>query len=132
MTRRSPPSRQTDDLRFPVRVRVAVPWNGFATLLPAMQDWLDRELGPGAYAQHGGRSAAAPVSVFYFRDTRAADRFVAAFGLVLADGLGRPVAAGGTGAADADAGPARHAVAARTVSPAPRCSSDTGDDVKRG
>jgi hypothetical protein len=95
MARRSPPHRVTDDLRFPVRVRVVVPWEGFATLMPEMQAWLDREAGPGNYARHGGRSLDAPVSVFHFRDTATADRFVRAFRLRLADGIGRVTGAEG-------------------------------------
>lgn len=85
MSRRSTPQAKVDDHTFPVRLFVQVPETGFGRLVAAGPDsihaWLDREVGRGNYAIHGGgrgfglRDRAA----FYFRAPAAAANFMAAF-----------------------------------------------------
>ena len=94
MTRRSPPQKRIDDDAFPVRVKVRVPERGFDRRMPAMCAWLDREVGLGDYAMHGGSTVGLTrdVAAFYFRAADPAHRFIAAFpDMVLADGTESPV-----------------------------------------
>ena len=92
MVKRSTPQRQIDDRSFPVRMLIYVPPNGYGRLIGSAPDtinnWLDREIGRGEYAWHsGGSSGVRDVTALYFRDPRAAVRFLDAFPqLELADG----------------------------------------------
>ena len=81
LTRRSTPQKRIDDDAFPVRVKVLVPECGFDRRMPEMYAWLDREVGRGDYALHGGSTVglARNVAAFYFRAAEPAHRFVAAF-----------------------------------------------------
>ena len=59
-----------------------------------MYAWLDREVGRGDYAMHGGSTVGLTrnVAAFYFRAADPAHRFIAAFpDMVLADGTESPV-----------------------------------------
>jgi len=97
MSRRSTPQKETDDRAFPVRLFILVPLPGFGLLLghdpDSIYGWLDREVGRGNYAMHGGgRALVDGPSIrdqmgFYFRHPEAASRFLAAFPtLEIADG----------------------------------------------
>ncbi len=52
MTRRSPAQSVTDELAFPVRVKIVVPERGLSQILQDVFVWLDREVGRADYAQH--------------------------------------------------------------------------------
>jgi putative SOS response-associated peptidase YedK len=67
MDRRSPPQKRTDDLAFPVRVKVLVPERGFENLLLDMHRWLDAEVGRGSYAVHGAGAGLTQATAWYFR-----------------------------------------------------------------
>lgn len=91
MPRRSSPRQKTDDLAFPVRVKLAVPPHGLGPAYDRMHDWLRRELGPGDYACHAAPGVGCDTAAFYFRTVPAARRFVDAFpDMALADGTMSP------------------------------------------
>lgn len=92
MPRRTLPQSKTDDLAFPVRVKIAVPEGGLGKISEGMREWLKRELGPGNYAWHSaGMAAGRQASAVYFRSTADAERCIAAFPeLELADGTASP------------------------------------------
>ena len=91
MARRSTPQSVTDDLAFPVRVKIAVPGSGLGGPGREMHDWLTAQLGPGEYAVHAAQSIGSHAMAVYFRSAEAAQRFVAAFpSLALADGTLSP------------------------------------------
>ncbi len=91
MTRRSSPRQKTDDLAFPVRVKIAVPAHGLGPAYDRMHDWLRCELGPGDYACHSAPGIGCDTAAFYFRTVPAARRFVDAFpDMALADGTQSP------------------------------------------
>ena len=80
MVRRSTPASVLDDRHFPVRVRIAVPPNGFGTQLDAMHGWLNLHAGRGHYAIHGAHRLLTTDAVFfYFDDTAIAHAFVQRF-----------------------------------------------------
>ena len=83
MSRRSTDQKKLDERRFPVRVRVAIPGEGFGTQLDEMHRWLRREVGLYRYATHGSSTPEQDAVAYYFHDTDAADRFVQEFGLEL-------------------------------------------------
>jgi hypothetical protein len=80
MVRRSMPNARLAERYFPVRVRVAVPQNGFGTQFDAMHAWLMAQVGRDAFwvgASSGpGLSDAA---LFYFLDVETAKAFVDRF-----------------------------------------------------
>lgn len=78
MIRRPTPQSKIDDDAFPVRVMVVVPERGFERILDAMRQWLDREIGRGAYAQHGSGRRLPDASAFDFRTAEEAQCFIAA------------------------------------------------------
>jgi hypothetical protein len=91
MARRSTPQSKTDDLAFPVRVKIAVPGSGLGGPGCEMHVWLAAQLGPGEYAVHAAQSIGSNAMAVYFRSADAAQRFVAAFpDLALADGTLSP------------------------------------------
>ncbi|WP_229582707.1 SOS response-associated peptidase [Paracoccus sp. S-4012] len=92
MTRRSTPQAKTDDAAFPVRVRLHVPPHGLGRRSREIHVWLDRMLGRGEYACHGGgRGAGGDRLALYFRSPADADAFHIAFpDLELADGTRLP------------------------------------------
>ena len=65
MSRRSTAQKKLDESRYPVRVRVAVPPDGFGATLDEMHAWLRREVGLYRYASHG---ASAPNEVAFAAD----------------------------------------------------------------
>ncbi|HYN27991.1 MAG TPA: SOS response-associated peptidase, partial [Burkholderiales bacterium] len=90
-TQRTPPQSKTDDVAFPVRVRVLVPAGGYGNLLNEMHAWLDRRIGRGEYAHHGGLTQLSDASAYYFRTVEDLARFAEAFPmLVLADDTDSP------------------------------------------
>ena len=87
MSRRTRPQAQTDDLAFPIRVKLAVPPTGLGNLLTDLLLWLAAEVGPGNYAQHSGQTLGGNAVSVYFRRPEDLVRFLDAFpGLELADG----------------------------------------------
>jgi hypothetical protein len=91
MSRRSTPQQRTDELAFPVRVKIAVPPHGLGVMLNRMHEWLRAELGKGEFACHAAPGIGCDTAAFYFRTVPAARRFVEAFpDAVLADGTLSP------------------------------------------
>lgn len=92
MSRRSQPQSQVDEAAFPVRLRVIVLEYGFGPQLLEIHRWLDRNIGRGNFAHHGGGRAvtrqgiAEDTTLFYFRTPQAAAAFVEATGVALCDG----------------------------------------------
>ena len=83
MSRRSTAQKKLDESRYPVRVRVAVPPDGFGATLDEMHVWLRQEVGLYRYASHGASAPGQDAVAYYFHDTETADRFVREFGLEL-------------------------------------------------
>lgn len=99
MTQRSTPQQKIDDRSFPVRMFLVVPSSGFGRLFAvhpgSIFEWLDREVGRGDYAHHGGGpreyGLARHKVAFYFRHPAAAARLLEAFPeLELADDTTSP------------------------------------------
>lgn len=87
MPRRTAPQSKTDDLAFPVRVKIAVPPLGLGRMLDHVFAWLKAELGAREYACHSQPGIGCDTMAVYFRSAEAAQRFVEAFpDLELADG----------------------------------------------
>ena len=92
MTKRSRPQAKTDDIHFPIRVKLAIPrhdralWWGLDDRLRA---W-ERELGPLRCVRHsGGWCVQGEAIALYFRTLDDAQACLAAFPeLELADGVG--------------------------------------------
>ena len=65
--------------RFPVRIKLAHPPNGFGARLTAMYAWLDENCGADgwAFAPAGLRLVVNDATAFYFPDTTLAGAFVA-------------------------------------------------------
>jgi putative SOS response-associated peptidase YedK len=88
MSRRSIPQSKTDDLAFPIRVKLGVPDSGFGRLSDDINCWLAAVVGHGNYALHSVQALFTSASALYFRDIEAARAFLAAFpALELADSL---------------------------------------------
>lgn len=91
MIQRTRPQAKTDDLAFPIRVKLAIPhhdramWWGLDTRLTI---WL-RELGPNRCVRHsGGWSVKGQAMALYFRTLEDAQACLAAFPeFELADGV---------------------------------------------
>jgi hypothetical protein len=88
MARHTYPKLRTDDLAYPIRVKVVVPGTGFGGMLDEMNAWLAANA--SATAHHPAQSSAAlHASAIYFRAIEDAEAFLAAFPkLILADGVG--------------------------------------------
>jgi hypothetical protein len=87
MPRRSTPAAKTDDLVYPVRIKIVVPPLGLGRMLTYAIEWLHQEIGPGNWANHGQPGLGGSTAAFYFRTTDDAQRFVEAFpDMELADG----------------------------------------------
>lgn len=84
MTRRTTPAKKAAELRFPVRVRFAVPSDGFGAKLDLMHDWLRLNLGPDQYGWHGDSIPGEDASLLYCSDLAKALKFQEVFGLELA------------------------------------------------
>jgi hypothetical protein len=88
MPRRTTPQAKTDDLAFPVRVKIAVPPLGFGRVFDRMFTWLRAEVASTDWAQHSQPGLGCDTAAFYFGRTEDAHRFIEAFPeLVLADGV---------------------------------------------
>jgi hypothetical protein len=91
MARRTTQQSKTDELAFPVRVKVAVPDYGMGRELDDIRDWLKAELGSDQFAVHPTPGLGGSAAAYYFRTVPAALRFFDAFpGLRLADGTLSP------------------------------------------
>ena len=89
MGRRSTPARITDDRFFPVRVRIAVPEDGFGAQLNVMYGWLNMHAGRGNFAIHSAPNdlnaiTGVDAALFYFMDVTVAKAFVERFACGLA------------------------------------------------
>ena len=81
MVRRSTPASKTDDAKFPVRVRLRTPDNGYGRQLNEMHEWLDDHAGRDGYAVHGFNLPGIPEGgLWYFRKVETAHTFVERFG----------------------------------------------------
>jgi hypothetical protein len=107
MSRRRTPQRTTDDLAFPIRVKLRMPSTDLGHVLTDILLWLSAEAGPGEYAHHHSQTLGGDAMALYFRRSEDLVRFLEAFPLLeLADGttsraytsplfpLGRPKGAG--------------------------------------
>jgi len=75
-----------DDTAFPVRVKIAVPREGFGQAINEPLIWLKTNLGAGNFAHHTATTLGGSAVGFYFRDVEGAQAFVRAFPqLILAD-----------------------------------------------
>jgi putative SOS response-associated peptidase YedK len=91
MSRRSTPQKSVDDTSFPVRIKVRIPERGMGTLAGDYLGWLNRNLGPSAYANHATSCISGSATAFYFTDLGDAHSFLEAFPmLVLADSTMSP------------------------------------------
>lgn len=52
MTRRSTPAAKTDDARFPVRIKFAVPDTGLGRDIDRVHEWLTENVGKDHFAVH--------------------------------------------------------------------------------
>ena len=87
MVKRTRAQAITDDLAFPVRIKVAVPSNGLGVASQRIAAWLTSELGSGHFAWHAAQGIGTAAMAFYFRSANDAQRFVSEFPeLELADG----------------------------------------------
>jgi hypothetical protein len=81
MSRSSMRAKREAERRFPVRIRVAVPPDGFGRQLAVMHAWLDETCGPeGWHTAAAGLSGVVNDAVaFYFADAAFAHAFVNRF-----------------------------------------------------
>jgi hypothetical protein len=87
MARRTQLQSKTDDLAFPVRVKVKVPARGFGQRIGEMTGWMNRVIGADRCARHSAAAIHSQACAFYFCDLEAAGAFFAEFSeLELADG----------------------------------------------
>lgn len=85
MVRRSTPNSRKAQRWFPVRIRVAVPPEGFGYRLDHMRAWLDASVGHERYAWGTESDAGVQDSmVLHFMDARDAAAFVDRFGCGMA------------------------------------------------
>ena len=91
MAQRTRLQSKTDDLAFPVRIKLAVPPGGLGATLNAIGAWLQDHVGKGNYAVHSAPGLGGDTMVVHFRDLETARAFVDAFPRVeLADGTTSP------------------------------------------
>jgi hypothetical protein len=76
MVRRSTPDGWLAGGYFPVRVRVAVPEEGFGAQFDAMRGWLEAQFGCHAFWVEAGLHN---LALFYFLDVDAAEAFIGRF-----------------------------------------------------
>lgn len=87
MAQRTRLQSKTDDLAFPVRVKLAVPPGGLGGTLNAIGVWLHEQVGKGNYAVHSAPGLGGDAMAVYFREVETARAFLVAFPKVdLADG----------------------------------------------
>lgn len=87
MTRRSTSSARTDDLRFAVRVKFAVPSHGLGADADRLHEWLQDHVGAGRFAVHSASMTGGSAVAVHLAKPSDAVRLVRAFPqLVLANG----------------------------------------------
>ena len=81
MTQTTRRARHDAELRFPVRVRIGVPSDGFGRQLALMQAWLDETCGVAGWssAPAGMSGVVNDAVAFYFENAAFAHAFVARF-----------------------------------------------------
>lgn len=79
MSRRSMSTAARTEAIFPIRVKVAVPRNGFGKQIEEIGSWLNREIGPGRYGQAPAPMLGGDASGFHFVCLDDAARFLAEF-----------------------------------------------------
>jgi hypothetical protein len=79
MVRRSTPNGWLAERYFPVRVRVAVPDEGFGAQFDAMHAWLEAQIGRGAFWIGASSGPSQDAALFYFLDVDAAKGFIDRF-----------------------------------------------------
>ena len=85
MVRRSTSARIAAERYFPVRVRIAVPVDGFGEQLNVMHGWLNMHAGRGNFAIHSApNDLGMDVAFFHFVDISVAKAFVERFACGLA------------------------------------------------
>ena len=62
------PKKRDDELRFPIRIRVTVPEDGFGPRYDAIQQWLEEHVGRGNYAWNADSRPGVDASAVYFFD----------------------------------------------------------------
>lgn len=91
MSRRTRSQSISDDLAFPIRVKIVVPPNGLIGVRPSIFDWLQENVDRACYALHPAQGLASQVSGIHFTSISDAKRFVDAFPQIeLADGTRSP------------------------------------------
>lgn len=87
MVRRSTPQYKTDDLAFPIRIKIAVPGMGLGDLYNEIHDWLRGNFSRWDYAVHSVSGIGGSAMGIYFSSFDQAQKFMIAFeGVELADG----------------------------------------------
>ena len=79
MAQRTRLQSKTDDLAFPVRVKLSVPPGGLGPKLTVIGAWLQVRAGKGNYAVHSASGRTGDTMAVHFRDVKTARAFVAAF-----------------------------------------------------
>lgn len=79
MSRRGMSTAVRVEATFPIRVKVAVPRNGFGKQIEEVGAWLNREIGPGRYGQAPTPMLGGDAAGFHFVCLADAARFLAAF-----------------------------------------------------
>lgn len=79
MARRSTPAAKTDDARFPIRVKFAVPATGLGSDLDKVHVWLSENVGKGCFAVHGAPAIGGDALAVHLLNVEDAMRLVAAF-----------------------------------------------------
>ena len=82
-TRSRSPKKREDELRFPIRVRIKVPEQGFGPRYDAMLSWLDENVGRGNYAWNADSLPGLDATAIYFFDPAPIAPFIKAMGLEL-------------------------------------------------
>jgi len=91
MSRRTTPQSKTDDLAFPVRLKIAVPGYGLGRESTRMTIWLRENIGVGNFAQGSTPTIGGSAHAIYFLEPADALCFREAFpDLALADGTQSP------------------------------------------
>lgn len=91
MVRRNAPQSKTDDLAFPIRVKIARPPEVLWLSLGELRAWLTTELGNSRHAWHSTHWVGGQAAAVYFRSLADAQRFLEAFPKIeLADGVASP------------------------------------------
>jgi len=82
-TRSPSPQKRRDEQRFPVRIRIEVPEEGFGRQLDEMHQWLTDNAGRDGFAWHADTLPGLDASAVFLRDERLVGTFVQQFDLKL-------------------------------------------------